>query len=81
MKCWGSDHLGDGKTISSRTPVDVPGLASGVAAIAAGAGNTCVRMTNGGLKCWGDNANGQLGDGSTTYSETPVDVVGYGPAQ
>ena len=84
VRCWGSGshgELGNGVDGDSKTPVDVPGLASGVAAIAAGAGNTCVRMTNGGLKCWGDNANGQLGDGSTTYSETPVDVVGYGPAQ
>jgi len=65
VKCWGS------------TPMDVVGLSSGVAAISAGIGHTCALTGGGAIKCWGGNENGQLGDGSTITTLTPVDVVGF----
>ncbi|MEQ1741150.1 MAG: hypothetical protein ABL869_01425, partial [Candidatus Nitrotoga sp.] len=67
---------GDNSTTNRLTPVDVTGLASGVKAIAAGGTNTCALTTAGGVKCWGYNSQGQLGDNSTTNRLTPIDVTG-----
>jgi alpha-tubulin suppressor-like RCC1 family protein len=58
VKCWGS-------VSSTRSPVDAPGLSSGVAAIAVGLTQVCALMTSGGVKC--------LSVGALE----PVDVPGF----
>jgi alpha-tubulin suppressor-like RCC1 family protein len=77
VKCWGtntSGQLGNGTLVNSGTPVNVSGLSSGVAAISSGGRHTCALNTGGGVKCWGENEFGQVGDGSTTDRNTPADV-------
>ncbi len=79
VKCWGLNNngqLGDNSTTSRLTPVDVSGLTSGVTAIATGSYHTCALTTSGGVKCWGLNDNGQLGDSSNTRRLTPSEVSG-----
>jgi alpha-tubulin suppressor-like RCC1 family protein len=46
------------------------------ATVAAGGTQTCGILTDGTLWCWGDNYDGQLGDGTQLNRETPVPVVG-----
>jgi alpha-tubulin suppressor-like RCC1 family protein len=85
--CWGSNYggrLGDGTTTNRWTPVPVDGIDDAVA-VAAGLGlyepgHTCALLDDGGVRCWGTNTSGQLGDGTTTSSLTPVEVVGVDTA-
>jgi alpha-tubulin suppressor-like RCC1 family protein len=71
-QCWGYADVSD----PSFAPVTVPGLTSAIA-IASGESHDCAVLSGGGgVVCWGSNGFGQLGDGTTTDSSTPVSVVG-----
>jgi hypothetical protein len=80
VKCIGDNtfgQLGNAGTTPSLTGfVDVVDLSSPAVAIAGGLHHTCVLTSAGGVKCWGFNSFGQLGDGLTNIRTSPVDVVG-----
>ena len=65
-----------GTTTDRYTPVNVSGLVGSVAGIAPGGFHTCALTTLGGVKCWGANWHGQLGNGVPNCHTTPVEVVG-----
>lgn len=94
IECWGDNstgELGTGTAIGpdtcpvgycSVTPVAVSGINNAVA-VAAGDSFTCAVRATGGIDCWGDNGDGELGTGTTTgpdcagnCSATPVPVSG-----
>ena len=85
--CWGRDQssqLGDNATNSggvnggaeagSSSPVAVAGGISNFIQIEAYAQTTCALTDNGTVWCWGKNTNRQLGDGTTTDRDYPVQV-------
>ena len=53
---------------------------SGATSVAAGADSACAVVAGGQVACWGWNYEGQLGDGSTQDSATPVRVSGVSGA-
>jgi alpha-tubulin suppressor-like RCC1 family protein len=77
VKCWGKNdqsQLGDGTTVARNTPADVVGASSGFVAVAAGGSHTCGLTSSGGVACWGQNEDGQLGTG-TPSPASPVPVM------
>ena len=79
LKCWGGGtygQLGQGTLTSFRSP-PIPVNLGGVGATSVSASpyhSTCATLDNGKLKCWGYNYQGQVGDGTTTDRNSPVDV-------
>ena len=79
---WGNNangELGSGTTTNSTVPVQATGL-SGVTItqIAAGANNTEAVSSAGNVYAWGNNGDGQLGQGTTTSSSSPKEVCAPG---
>ena len=64
------------KTGQQAYTIVVNGATLDVTHIVGGSYHTCAVTTAGGVKCWGHNSYGQLGDNSTTSRRTPVDVAG-----
>ena len=60
----------------SAIPLDVFGLTSGQISLSSGLGHVCAMAADESVRCWGINGSGQLGNGGTARSFTPVQVDG-----
>src|SRR6266853_460502 len=58
-----------GEKVAGTTPITF-------ASVGAGSDHTCGLTASGTAYCWGSDAYGALGDGTTTSSGTPVPVAG-----
>ncbi|RYZ93057.1 MAG: RCC1 repeat-containing protein, partial [Proteobacteria bacterium] len=75
--CWGynlNSTIGNGTTTNVQTPVQISGLSSGVQQVSAFSGGTCALLNSGGVKCWGLNTYGEVGDGTVSRQSSPTDV-------
>lgn len=77
--CWGKNdqgQLGNGDLIGLPYPVNVapPPPYPPFVEISAGGAHTCAVTDTGELYCWGDNRDGQLGDGTTEHRLSPTQV-------
>jgi len=77
VRCWGRNlagQLGDGTRKTRARPTALSELAHGVAAVAAGRNHTCALMRAGKVLCWGEDGDGQLGDGKRADRLLPAKV-------
>ncbi len=82
--CWGANQAGeDGNATNTAvsSPVQVLDIAGtsplvGVTAIVSGDNDACAITSAGGVLCWGDPFNGELGNNYGPDTEIPVQVSG-----
>lgn len=83
-RCWGRNtdgQLGDGTNTSRTAPAVVSGVTTATDVDAGGIlagveiGQSCALLADGGVRCWGANGFGQLGNGATSDSNVPVTVL------
>ncbi len=86
VRCWGGltgsfkpkkEH--PAPVARSIAPSPVPGLTD-VTALALGAAHACALRRDGTVACWGENLDGQVGDGTTEMRPQPVAVQGVSDA-
>ncbi len=85
LKCWGDNTYGQ-LGVGNNTSLDAPGAAVNLGsgrtakAIALGNSHTCALLDDDSLKCWGYNAYGQLGTGTSNLN-APGASVTFGPGR
>ncbi|MCP4757652.1 MAG: hypothetical protein GY866_42890, partial [Proteobacteria bacterium] len=78
IDCWGDTgamgRLGNGSTSGATpTPAAVTGISTAMQ-VSSGPNHSCAVLRNNTIQCWGEGANGKLGNGATNDATTPVSV-------
>jgi alpha-tubulin suppressor-like RCC1 family protein len=82
IQCWGSNDVGQlgvllpqGATqTNTPTTVSRPTTGATYVSVSAGLGHTCAIDSKQGLSCWGDNSQGELGDGTQAPALAPRSI-------
>ncbi|MFN0247342.1 MAG: RCC1 domain-containing protein [Kofleriaceae bacterium] len=80
VSCWGDNHVGQlglgsaGGVMAMPQPVAFA-WPSTITQLVAGIAHVCARLNDDSVYCWGDNAVGQLGDGTDQNRFTPTRVT------
>ncbi len=77
--CWGDNdagEIGDGTRTDSDAPVAIGGGGGLWGPVSGGEYHTCGVTQSGEARCWGYNAQGQLGDGTRADRPAPAPVSG-----
>ena len=74
LMCWGLNNrgqIGIGNTLNAHSPewVDL-GSGTNVTEVVNGFRHTCAILENGSLMCWGENLDGQMGNGQQYQTQT-----------
>jgi alpha-tubulin suppressor-like RCC1 family protein len=82
IRCWGANangQIGNGQTANAKPwPIlmqEPETLPQSVSVPALGGQHTCALMKTGMRKCWGDNSQGQYGNGLVQSQKTPLDIA------
>lgn len=85
--CWGANsygQLGNGGYGFTLVPTQVAGITNAIAiaagGISEGVGHSCAVLATGQVSCWGSGVRGELGNGGSALSATPVGVAGLADA-
>ena len=77
IRCWGRNNegqLGIGNNVNQNSPSSPVFQINNGVSVDGGFEHFCALTAAGLVKCWGSNVNGQLGDGTLTNSNQPVQV-------
>jgi alpha-tubulin suppressor-like RCC1 family protein len=77
IRCWGyqgNGRLGNGASTAAVVTTPQTVVLANVGFVSSGDDQSCAVLTNGAVHCWGDNAQYELGNNSTSDSSTPVAV-------
>jgi len=83
--CWGqANRAGNGSSstlmvlntlqLASVQATGIDGTVGTATHLAAGKDHTCAVLSDGTIKCWGDNASSQMGNGTASVAYTPTPV-------
>lgn len=77
---WGADTngvMGNGVSVVDHlipTEVDSSAITSGILKVSGTDTHKCALTTDGKIYCWGDNTEGQIGDGTNSTAHSPTEV-------